>query len=75
MDTKKTFTINSTGQNPNNKGALTQTGGSLTPKQPVISLCRPTTRKKRSRYHPPCSTRTRWHFTRLLVDLASKTDW
>ncbi|VUZ44397.1 unnamed protein product [Hymenolepis diminuta] len=35
--------------------------------------CGATTQKNRSRYYPPCSTRTRWHFSRFLVDLATKT--
>ncbi|VUZ48423.1 unnamed protein product [Hymenolepis diminuta] len=47
---------------------------SLTPEQPVIPQCGATARKERSRYYPPCTTRTQWHFSRLLVDLATKTD-
>ncbi|KAM3180262.1 hypothetical protein ACTXT7_016629, partial [Hymenolepis weldensis] len=38
---------------------------SLTLEEPVIRRCSATTRKKRSRYYRPCTTRTRWHFSRL----------
>ncbi|VUZ38600.1 unnamed protein product [Hymenolepis diminuta] len=38
------------------------------------SRCSSTTRKKGSRYYPPCATWTRWYFPRLPVDLVTKTD-
>ncbi|VUZ46498.1 unnamed protein product [Hymenolepis diminuta] len=37
----------------------------------MIPQCGATTR---SRYYTLCATRIRWHFFRLLVDLATKTN-
>ncbi|VUZ54219.1 unnamed protein product, partial [Hymenolepis diminuta] len=47
---------------------------SLTPEQCVVHQCRATTRKKQSRYYPPCTIKTRWLFSRLSIVLATKTD-
>ncbi|KAM3177396.1 hypothetical protein ACTXT7_004656 [Hymenolepis weldensis] len=47
---------------------------SFTPEQHVIPQRNTTKYKERPRYHLPCSTRTRWHSSRLRVDLAIKTN-